>query len=267
MTLQYRTALITGASSGIGREMALWWARKGTTVYAAARRTSMLETLAKEGEGRIVPVALDVSKETETVARIQQLDDECGGLELIIANAGRGDPTPAHLATWPLVEQVLRVNVMGTAATLTAVLPRMVKRNKGHLVAVSSVAGYCGLGAYSCYSASKSFVSVFLESLQVDLHGTGVKVTCIEPGFVKSEMLAKIEGHAPTPFAAKTDRAADKFCRAIARGSRRIAWPYIHWVSAVAIDLPPRAIFEPLAKRASMPQVALAERALKETNP
>jgi short-subunit dehydrogenase len=254
MSSQYKTALITGASSGIGREMALWWARRGTKVYAAARRTSKLEELARQGGGNIEPIALDVAKEADTVRTIQELDAKVGGLDLIVANAGVGDPTPADTSTWEMVEAVLRVNVMGAAATLTAVLPRMVQRGKGHVVGVSSVAGYVGLGAYSSYSGSKSFLSTFLQSLRVDLVGTGVKVTTIEPGFVKSEMTARIEGRAPMPFIADTHVAADKFCRAIARGARRIAYPRVHALSSKFISIVPAPIYEPLARKASEPQ-------------
>lgn len=254
MATPYQTALITGASSGIGKAMALWWSKRGTKVYAAARRTSLLEELAKEGDGNIEPIALDVSKEAETVAAIQALDARIGGLELVIANAGVGGATPGDLATWEQVEAVLKVNVSGAAATLTAVLPRMVQRGKGHVVGVSSVAGYFGAGAYSSYSASKAFLTVFLQSLRVDLVGTGVKVTTIEPGFVKSEMTDKNVGAVPMPFRAETHVAADKYCRAISRGARSIAYPKVHAISSKLISLVPSPIFEPLARKASEPQ-------------
>jgi short-subunit dehydrogenase len=253
MSTRYQTALITGASSGIGREMALWWARRGTKVYAAARRTSLLEELARQGEGHIEPIALDVSKEAETVARIQELDARVGGLDLVVANAGVGGATPGDLATWEQVEAVLKVNVSGAAATLTAVLPRMVQRGRGHVVGVSSVAGYFGAGAHSSYCASKAFLTVFLESLRVDLLGTGVRVTTIEPGFVKSEMTDKNVGVVPMPFRAETHVAADKFCRAIARGARSISYPKVHAISAKLISLVPSSIYEPLARKASEP--------------
>jgi short-subunit dehydrogenase len=263
MSTPYKTALITGASSGIGREMALWWARKGTKVYAAARRVSMLEDLAKLGNGLIIPVTLDVSKEAETVEKMQKLDEESGGIDLVIANAGVGDPTPAQVSTWPMVERVLKVNVMGAAATLTALLPRMVQRGRGHVVGISSVASYVGLGAYSCYSGSKAFLSTFIESLRVDLYGTPVKATCIEPGFVKSEMSAKLEGKAPMPFVAATDKAADVFCKAIVRGARSVAYPRVHAIPSMAMSWVPKPIFEPLAQRASKPQLALVEQSSK----
>ena len=266
-----RTALITGASSGIGRAMARWWAARGATVYAAARRASLLDELAAEpagdGGGRIVPVTLDVADEARAVAAIQALDDQCGGLDLVIANAGVGDPTPAQLATWEAVERVLRVNVMGAAATITAVLPRMVARGRGHVVGVSSVASYAGLGAYSSYCGSKAFLSIFLQSLQVDLRGTPVRVTCIEPGFVRSEMQAKLEGRAPMPFVAPTEQAADVFGRAIVRGTRRLAWPTVHAVPARAMAWVPAFAYEPIAQRLSQPQVAMAEEALARSKP
>ena len=254
---RYSTVLITGASSGIGRAMALWWAKRGAKVFAAARREAQLRSLADAAGGRVEPVVLDCSREGETLRRIQDIDDACGGLHLVIANAGVGDPTPARLATWPDIERVLRINVMGAAATLTAVLPRMVERDRGHVVGISSVASYRGLGAYSAYCGSKAFLSTFLESVRVDLCGTRVRVTCIEPGFVKSEMTARIEGRAPMPFIADVDDAAERFGRAIVRGTRRCAYPRVHAWSSRAITWIPSAVFEPIAQRASRPQIEM----------
>jgi short-subunit dehydrogenase len=259
MPQEFKTALITGASSGIGREVAIWFAKRGTTVYAAARRTAMLDELAAAGHGKIIPLALDVAKEQETVDAIQKLDDDCGGLDLVLANAGVGDPTPGGTSTWPMVERVLKVNVSGAAATLTAVLPRMVKRGKGTIAGVSSIAANRGLGAYSSYSASKAFLSTFLESLRVDLHGSGVKVVCIEPGFVKSYLTERVAGSAPMPFLMDVDVAAGKIGRAILSGKRVLAFPWqIAWSSA-ALGMVPSAIYEPLARKASLPQIAMLQ--------
>lgn len=259
----YERVLITGASSGIGRGMALWFARRGATVWATARRTKNLEALAAEGEGRIRAVAMDVTKEADTVAAIQRIDDECGGLDLVVANAGVGGPTPAHVADWPMVERRLRTNVMGAAATITAVLPRMVQRARGHVAGVSSVAGYGAMGAHSSYNASKAFLSMFLECLAIDLHGTAVKVTCIEPGFVKSEMSDLLEGKAPMPFRATTEAAVEKFCTAIVKGKKRIAWPQVHAVGASLA----RYVPTPVLKSASLSQLVLAEEELKARLP
>lgn len=245
-----KTALITGASSGIGRALALWFAKRGTRVYAAARRTALLDELAAQGEGRIVPVALDVAQQASAVVRIQALDAECGGLDVVVANAGIGDPTPAHLATWPMVERVLGVNVMGAAATITAVLPQMIARKRGTVAGISSLAAWRGLGAYSSYSASKAFLSTFLESLRVDVHDTGVKVVCIEPGFVKTEAAPQM------PFTVPVADAAAKIGRAILRGTRVLAFPLPLVVGTGALRMVPRAVYEAAGKRA---QVAALE--------
>jgi short-subunit dehydrogenase len=249
--VKYEKVLITGASSGIGRGMALWFAKKGATVWATARRKAALDQLAAEGEGRIKPVEMDVAQASRTVEQIQAIDDECQGLDLVIANAGTGDLSPAATATWPVVEKILNVNVMGAAATITAVLPRMVERGRGHVVGVSSTAAYFGIGGSSCYSGSKAFFSTFLQSLRVDLHGTPVKVTCIEPGFVVSEMSSRLVGVVAMPFRATTDVAVEKFCRAIVRGARVFVFPKIHGWPAKLVPLIPDAIYEPIGKRAT----------------
>jgi len=192
--MSYRTALVTGASSGLGRGLALWFARRGVKVYAAARRLENLEALANEARAAnalIEPVELDVSDADHTLARIRELDAACGGLELIIANAGFGQETSGKRIKWDTVKRIIDVNVTGAAATLSAVLPQMVERKRGHVVGVASLAAFRGLPRNAAYSASKAFLSTFMESLRVDLRGTGVHVTCLYPGFVKSEMTAQ----------------------------------------------------------------------------
>src|SRR4051794_25869142 len=148
MAEKYESALITGASSGIGRGLAAWFARRGTRVYACGRREAELASLRDEvtrAGGRLEAVVMDVAKARETMEQIQQIDEACGGLDLVVANAGLGTATPAKKMQWALVEQMIGVNVTGAAATLCAALPKMVERNRGHLVGVSSIAAYRGM--------------------------------------------------------------------------------------------------------------------------
>jgi len=252
-----RNVLITGASSGIGREMALWWARKGARVFAAARRKELLDTLAAAGEGRIEPVVLDVADDVGTVARIRAIDDGCGGLDAVVANAGIGDHTPADLVDWDVVGRVLRVNVLGAAATLTAIAPRMAQRGCGHLAGISSAAGHMPIGANSAYSGSKAFLTMFVRCMQADMRGTGVQVTLVEPGFVRSEMTAKLDS---TPLIVDADKAADRFCKAIARGDRLVRYPAIHSFATIAASHLPAMILEPLGRKVSEPQRAEFEK-------
>ncbi len=256
--MEYRNVLITGASSGIGRALALNWVGRGARVWAAARRIGNLEELARESGGLVTPVELDVSNPGDVVKTLLRLDEEIGGFDLVIANAGVADPTPAQTATWEDVSKVIDVNVIGAAATITALIPRMVERGRGHVVGISSIASYAGLGAYSAYCGSKAFVSKFLESLRVDLHGTPVKVTCIEPGFVKSEMQARLEGRAPMPFVVETDAAAEIICRAIVSGARTRSFPFAHTLPARLMAFVPRMVYDPMAQKASKPQLELA---------
>lgn len=225
MKTDYRTALITGASSGLGRGLSAWFARRGTRVFAAARRVEQLNALRDEAAaagGVVEPVQLDVSDDGATLEKVRALDDECGGLDLVIANAGVGEETPAWRMDWDVVERILKVNVTGAAATLVAVLPRMVERDRGHLVGISSISAFRGMPKMAAYSGSKAFVSTFLESLRVDLAGTGVAVTAIHPGYVRTEMTAK---NKRMPLVLDADDACERMGKAIVRRDSELSFP------------------------------------------
>jgi short-subunit dehydrogenase len=248
--MSYRTALVTGASSGLGRGMALWFARKGVKVYAAARRRENLEALANEARAagaHIEPVELDVADSDATVARIRELDAACEGLDLIIANAGYGQESSAKRLKWETVKHTIDVNVSGAAATLSAVLPQMVERQRGHLVGVASLAAFRGLPRNAAYSASKAFLSTFMESLRVDLRGTGVRVTCLYPGFVKSEMTAQNKFN--MPFLLETEEAVDLMTRAILRGDSQYVFPWQMARVMGLVKLLPNALFDATARK------------------
>jgi NADP-dependent 3-hydroxy acid dehydrogenase YdfG len=225
--LDIRTAVITGASSGLGRGLAEWFADRGVKVWAAARRKDALETLreacAARG-GQLVPLRLDVADARNTLRTLERVDEESGGVDLVVANAGVAGITDARKLAWPDVERIIGINVTGAAATLSALLPRMVARGRGHLVGVSSLAAWRGLPRSAAYSASKAFLATFLEGLRVDLAQTGVKVTSIHPGFVKSEMTRKNKH--PMPFLLETDEAVALMGRAIVRQDAEFAFPW-----------------------------------------
>lgn len=245
MATEYRTALITGASSGLGHGLALWFARRGVKVYAAARRSENLEALRKEAANlgaEIVPVTLDVSRPDAVVKKVRELDEDARGLDLVVANAGVGDSTNARRLQWTNVQRIIDVNVSGAAATLCAALPGMVERNKGHLVGVSSLAAYRGLPRSAAYCASKAFLSVFLEGLRIDLRGTGVKITTLHPGFVKTELTANSKN--PMPFILETDRAVEKMGKAIVRGDAEFAFPWQLAGAMKGVKLLPNALFD-----------------------
>lgn len=222
--MDYKNALVTGASSGLGRGLAAWFAGKGVRVFAAARREAQLDELRREVGDLLVPLRLDVADADATHARVRQLDVECGGLDLVIANAGVGGEAWGEKIDWSRVKQLVDVNVAGALATLVAPMPGMIERGRGHLVGVSSLAAFIPLPRSATYSASKAFLSMWLAGVRYDVEHLGVAVTCLQPGFVKSEMTAKHRHK--MPFLLETADAVDRMAQAIVRKEKTFSFPW-----------------------------------------
>ncbi len=250
---RFQSVFITGASSGLGRGLALHYAREGATVHAAARRQAELESLSHDGAsagmpGRIVPVVLDVADEEALVAALAAAEAAAGGaLDLVIANAGISDPTSARKMDWRKVKRVLDVNVSAAAVTVAAALPAMVARGRGTVVGVSSLAGFRGFPGNAAYCASKAALHVFMESIRVDLRRTGVRALTVYPGFVKTEMTAK--NRFPMPFLMELDDAVKRMADGIARGEPAISFPLPARALVRLISAIPRSLYEPVAAR------------------
>jgi NAD(P)-dependent dehydrogenase (short-subunit alcohol dehydrogenase family) len=222
-----KTVLITGASSGIGRALALEYARGGAKVAVCARRADELQALATEARaagGDALPIPLDVCDPAAVTAAVQRADRELGGLDMVIANAGRGTLRLASRLTWDDVGPLLDVNVRGAMATLVASIPVFLAQQRGQLVGVSSLAGVRGLPRSAAYSASKAALSTFLESLRIDLAPIGIRVTDVRPGFVDTPMSAA--SRHPRPFVWPVDKAAQYIARRLEAGPPVIAFPW-----------------------------------------
>lgn len=246
-----RTALVTGASSGIGWSLAHRLAGMGIEVALLARRRDRLDALAEEirragGKAHVHPA--DVTDAAALVETIRRIDDELGGLDLVVANAGVASQRWAGRLRWEEMAPILAVNVVGAAATLTAVLPRMVERKRGHLVGISSLAGYRGLPRSAAYGASKAFLSHFLESLRIDLRGTGVHVTDVRAGFVKTPLTASNDF--PMPFLLDVEEAVGAIVQGIEDREAVVAFP-APLVGAVRLGrMLPNALYDRLVARA-----------------
>ena len=209
-----RTVFVTGASSGIGRALALEYARGGAKLAIAARRADELDSLArdvKSAGGSAICMTLDVCDVGAAKDAVERAERDLGSLDMVIANAGRGDTRHSSRLDWEHVGAVLDVNVRGALATLTAAIPIMIAQKSGHLVGVSSLAGRRGLPLSAAYSASKAALSMFLESLRIDLAPAGIRVTDVQPGFVETPMSSALEQ--PKPFLWPVDRAARHIVR------------------------------------------------------
>jgi short-subunit dehydrogenase len=226
MAEPYRNCLITGASSGIGHALALEIARHGTEVIVCARRQAPLEALAAQivsQGGRARAQVLDVADTAHTVEILRALDRELGGLDLVIANAGVGLVEGPSSLSWEALGPACHTNFTGAVATLTAVLPQMLERRRGHLVGISSLASFGALKDAAAYCSPKAGLSMFLDCLRLDLDGRGVAVTTVAPGFVRTPMIERARH--PMPQVLEPDRAARLIWRRLQRRPARIDFP------------------------------------------
>lgn len=227
MSSAKQVAVITGASSGIGWELAKVLARQGMAVGLLARRLDRLEALAAEiraGGGIAEVHAADVTCREPTVASIRKLGAALGPIDLLVANSGVGLPTEIEPMNMDQVDHMIRVNLLGVVYAIEGVLPDMLQRGKGHLAAVSSLAAYKGLPGESGYCASKAAVNAYMEGLRIQLQPRGIAVTTICPGFIKTPMTAVNEF--PMPWVMGAEKAAYKIARALSRKKKVYNFPW-----------------------------------------
>jgi len=188
---RWSTVLVTGASSGIGREIARQSARRGADVVAVARRRDELEVLAREiGErhARDVEVLVADLTDPEDLARVERrLADPVRPVDLLVNNAGFGSVGPFADLSVDREEAEVRLNVVALQRLSHAALRAMLPRGRGGLLNVSSVAGFQALPGNATYGATKAFVTSFSEALHAEVRASGIHVTALCPGFTRTE--------------------------------------------------------------------------------
>jgi 3-hydroxy acid dehydrogenase / malonic semialdehyde reductase len=179
---------VTGASSGFGAAVARRFAADGARVIAAARRTDRLQDLKDEFGAQILPMQLDVRDRDRVAAQVTGLPEEFKAIDLLVNNAGLAlGLNPAQDADLDDWDQMIDTNCKGLVYCTRAVLPGMVARGRGHVINLGSVAGSYPYPGGNVYGGTKAFVHQFSLNLRSDLHGTGVRVTCVEPGMADTE--------------------------------------------------------------------------------
>jgi short-subunit dehydrogenase len=234
-TFAGQVALITGASSGIGLELARVLSSHGCKVGLVARRRDKLQALAeviRQGGGVAALAPADVGDRDRLLAATREVVDQLGAVDLLIANAGVGVPTLVNPLNVAAMEKMVRVNLLGVVYSIEAVLPEMLQRGRGHLAAVSSLAAHKGLPGEAGYCASKAAVNVYLEGLRIQLRSRNIAVTAICPGFVRTPMTAV--NQFKMPWLMDADEAARRIVRALARRRKVYNFP---WQTALMMKL------------------------------
>jgi NAD(P)-dependent dehydrogenase (short-subunit alcohol dehydrogenase family) len=218
--LNGKVAWVIGASSGIGAAVARELASRGGTVAISARRDEQLREVAG---GHMLVVPLDITDAASAAAAAERIREELGPIDVAVLSAGywkQMDP-----AAWDteVFDQHVRVNLTGMSNSIAAVLPGMLRRRHGVIAGIASVAGYRGLAGAEAYGATKAAQINLLESLRVHVARTGVHVTTICPGFVRTDLTAA--NPFPMPFIIDADAAARSICDGLERERTEIVFP------------------------------------------
>lgn len=231
-----KVVLVTGASSGIGAELARQFAQAGARLALAARDVARLDAVATEcraagADAFVVPV--DVSDEASCHDMVAKTIEHFGSLDLLVNNAGLGSSARLdEITDLSIYETLMRVNYLGSVWCTAHALPHL-KRSRGQVVAIASLAGLVGVPKRTAYCASKHAMAGFFDALRVELIGSGVDVTVIYPGFVFSEINRRALGPDGQPFGDRaygrkkgetmeTHECCRQILRAVARRDREL---------------------------------------------
>jgi len=219
-----RVALITGAGGGLGRQLALTLAGAGAAIAAVDLAAEPLAKLAESLPGKPVAWSVaDVTDRAALAAAVHDLVGRLGPVDLLFANAGIGLETSALEFRAADIEAQVRVNLIGVANSVEAVLPGMLERQRGHLVGISSLASYRGLPKMAGYCASKAGLNALLDSLRLELQPHGIAVTTICPGWIRTPLTANIR--VPQPYLLEVEDAARRIVEAVRQRRPFYAFP------------------------------------------
>lgn len=241
LPFENQVALITGAARGLGRQLALEMASQGAVIAAIDRDVEPINSLIQELKalGRIGAFdQADVADRAQLSQAVARLEERLGPVEILIANAGIGAATPATAFDPEVFAQHVEVNLIGVANSIAAVLPGMLRRGRGHLVAISSLASFRGLAFLGGYCASKAGVNALMESLRLELAPRNIHCTIICPGWIRTNLTAHLP--LPKPDIMPVEEAARRIVRVIRQRRSFYAFPWsMAWVLRLCRLLPP----------------------------
>jgi short-subunit dehydrogenase len=231
---------ITGASSGLGRELARQYAQAGHQVCVSARSRQGLDDLAevcREMEGAVHPFILDVTDIDAARDCFKNIVTDVGLPDLCVLNAGTHAENPVNNFDHAVYQRLMNINYMGVVNCLQSVIPAYIEQGHGQIGVVSSVAGYRGLPNASAYGASKAALINMCEALQPELANAGVDLRLINPGFVRTPLTDQNEFS--MPFLMEVEDAAERMVKGLAGDGFEITFPRrFTWMLKVLKMLP-----------------------------
>ncbi|WP_375450675.1 SDR family NAD(P)-dependent oxidoreductase [uncultured Devosia sp.] len=237
-----KIAWVTGAGTGIGREVALRLAQDGWQVAVSARTADDLASLAAELPGAILAYPLDVTDRAAVATTANSIRDALGPFDLVVLSAGTYVPMSAKDFDIDGFAKTIDVNLMGTVNCLDAVMAPMIARRNGRIAVLASVSGFVGLPAAGAYGASKAALINLCEALRPDLDRHGVAISIINPGFVDTPLTKKNDF--PMPFLIPVSEAGDAIMAGLKSDRFEIVFP---WQMSIAMKtlalLPHRLLF------------------------
>lgn len=257
---QTMNIFLTGASSGIGEALAREFASKGATLGLVARNPEKLQAFVKTlpHPERHFTYACDVCDREKIIQAARQFDQDCGGADIVIANAGISVGVKTqYYEDLEQFEKVFQTNVIGMANTFHPFLEKMAKQGRGTLVGIGSVAGIRGLPGSEAYCASKSAVITYCESLRVEMKKFGVRVVTICPGFVRTPLTAK--NPYKMPFIMEPQDFAREAVKVIMSDKSYATIPWQMGILGKILRLIPNRLFDKiLASRKQKPRASAA---------
>ena len=243
MKLAGKIVWLTGASSGIGEAVAIELARRGAKVAISARRKDLLDALAEKIQmqgGQVVSTPCDVTDMSSVKAAVAAIKAHFGAaIDIAIANAGTHCPTDPLNFNSAAYMGLMQINYQGMLHTIEAALPDMLSRKDGYIVGVASLVGYRGLPKAGAYGATKAAMINFLDSIRFHLKSEGIKVSVVNPGFVKTPLTDKNDFH--MPFLIDAEAAARYICDGLESEKHEITFPFLlSWIVWLGRLLPSR---------------------------
>ncbi|MDC9566609.1 MULTISPECIES: SDR family oxidoreductase [unclassified Pseudoalteromonas] len=237
-----KNILITGASSGLGKGMAKEFAKQGCNLALCARRFELLEQLKSELE-QINPnitisiKVLDVNDHEQVFSVFNAFKDELNGLDRVIINAGMGKGASIGTGYFNANKQTAQTNFVAALAQAEAAMEIFRAQNHGHLVTISSISAVRGFRrAMTVYAATKAAITSLSEGIRIDVMHTPIKVSCVHPGFIRSEINEKVK---TVPFIVDTETGCKALIKAINKEKANSfvpswPWAFLHWVLRIA---------------------------------